>query len=81
MSVSGTISAMTASATNQTSPSPFDETAIGISDLKVGDAITAEAAEDIKMAASFEAVKISLTASAVIPGTAPAVNTPAPSER
>ncbi len=80
MSVSGTITAVTASATNQTSPSPFDETTIGISDLKVGDTVTAEAAKDIKMAASFEAVKISLTAPTVIPGTAPVVNTSTPAK-
>lgn len=41
-------------------PQPFSETAIRLSDLKVGDMITVDAGKDIKTATRFEAVKITL---------------------
>jgi len=72
-----------------TPPQPFTETALSLSDLTVGDMVIVDAGKDVKTAASFEAVKITLggTATALAPvggtvptgtnqGTAPMVNTP-----
>lgn len=42
-------------------PSPMKETVVKLSDLKAGDMIVAEAREDVKMQASFEAVRIMVT--------------------
>lgn len=44
-----------------TPPVPFSETEMQISDLKAGDVITVEAGKDIKMATSFDAVKVTLS--------------------
>ena len=41
-----------------TPPSPFNETTIQLSDIKVGDSVSATAASDIINAASFEAVQL-----------------------
>lgn len=73
-------------------PQPFSETILKVSDLKVGDMITVDAGKDIKAAASFDAVKITLGAGGAVPagltpadlnrptgavqGTAPIVTTP-----
>ncbi|MFA5842006.1 MAG: hypothetical protein WC835_03560 [Candidatus Paceibacterota bacterium] len=81
----------TTAAKMPTSPMPFNEIAIQISDLKAGDMITVESGKDIKTAPDFEAVKITLGGTAAggdtkvpgvadiapsNPGTAPIVNTP-----
>jgi hypothetical protein len=72
-----------------TPPEPFIEMELEISDLKAGDMITVDAGKDIKTATNFDAVKITLnaTAAALAPadnnvpadvnqGIAPIVNTP-----
>lgn len=45
-----------------TPPSPFDETTIQLSDIKVGDSVSATAANDIINASSFDAIQLQVNA-------------------
>jgi len=51
-----------------TSPMPFVETVVNIADLKVGDMVSVDAGKDVKTAASFDAVKITVNESIGAPG-------------
>lgn len=62
-----------------TLPLPYVEKEISISDLKAGDTISVDAGKDVKTAASFDAVKITVTGIAAPTPTAvagPAVSIP-----
>lgn len=51
-----------------TPPTPFNETVLKVSDIKVGDMVSVDAGKDVKTAASFDAVKITVNGSIGAPG-------------